>query len=125
MRTLRQIPNFMTLGAPSYALFWRRVGYALTVFIALVLFSLTAHAQAKGKRLILKDGSYQIAREWKVTGDRVRFFSNERYAWEELPTSIVDWPATEKYEEDRAAGNLAGQQQAAAQDEADRKAEEE
>lgn len=95
------------------------------VMALLPLFATAGQAQAKGKRLILKDGSYQIAREWQVAGDRVRFFSTERYDWEELPSSLIDWPATEKYEKDRTAGRLAEQQANAAEDEADRRAEEE
>ena len=81
-------------------------------------------AQDLARRLILKDGSYQLVKSYEIQGQRVHYLSAERNEWEDLPKSLVDWPATEKYEEDRAAGNLAGQQQAAAQDEADRKAEE-
>ena len=63
-----------------------------------------ASAQELAHRLILKDGSYQPVTKYEVKGDRVRYLSAERNEWEELPSALVDWPATEKYEKDRAAG---------------------
>src|SRR5437868_13870741 len=63
-----------------------------------------ATAQDLAKRISLKDGSYQSVSKYEMKGDRVRYISAERGEWEELPKSLVDWPATEKYEKDRASG---------------------
>jgi hypothetical protein len=53
--------------------------------------------QRKIRRLILKDGSYELISQYRIKGDRIQYFSSERREWEEMPASLVDWPATEKY----------------------------
>jgi len=43
---------------------------------------------------MLKDGTFQLVREYHVEGDRVRYYSIEQAQWDELPESLVDWDAT-------------------------------
>jgi hypothetical protein len=57
----------------------------------------------KGKKLLLKDGTFQLTREYSVEGDRVRYWSVERSQWEEIPAALVDWDATHKAEAERAS----------------------
>jgi hypothetical protein len=65
-----------------------------------------AAAQKPTQRIVLKDGSYQSVVKYEIQGDRVHYFSAERYEWEDLPSSLVDWDATKKYEADLATGKL-------------------
>jgi len=67
----------------------------------------SAAAIQRGKKLVLKDGSYQLVREYQKNGDRVRYFSTERGAWEEIPAAMVDWDATKKAEATEEKSNEA------------------
>ena len=50
----------------------------------------------RGGKLVLKDGTIQLIREYEVDGDRVRYYSIEQHQWEEMPSALVDWDATKK-----------------------------
>ncbi len=50
-------------------------------------------------RLILKDGTYQMVRSYKLVGDRVQYVSAERGGeTEEIPVALVDLEATRTWE---------------------------
>ena len=63
----------------------------------------------RGKKLVLKDGSFQLVRDYARNGERVRYLSAERGDWEELPAAMVDWDATA-----RAAAEEANEEEALA-----------
>ena len=76
------------------------------------------------KRLILKDGSYEPVSRYEVKGKLVRYLSAERHEWEEIPYSLVDWAATEKYADKNIAEREVRRTQSAEADARDRAEEE-
>ena len=77
------------------------------------------------KRLILKDGSYQIVTKFELSGDRVHYYSAELGEWEDVPSSMVDWDATNQYAKDNAANKNSPASRALAKEmEAERQEEE-
>jgi hypothetical protein len=60
-----------------------------------LLLLLAASALAADFKLYLKDGSFHVVREYKVEGDRVRYYSVERSDWEEIPVELLDLKRTE------------------------------
>jgi hypothetical protein len=68
-----------------------------------ILFAMAVAAFGATVRLYLKDGDYQIVREYQVLTDRVRYFSTERGDWEEIPLELVDLDRTKKDAAERQA----------------------
>src|SRR5580765_3650977 len=73
-------------------------------FLRLVILSVLAVAAfGATQRVYLKDGEYQLVREYQVLADRVRYFSTERGDWEEIPIELVDLERTKKDATERQA----------------------
>jgi hypothetical protein len=87
----------MTSDAIS-ALLPRKPIFRTLVALCFLLLALAASAAAQsGKRLILKDGSWQQITQYETQGDRTRYFSVVRGGWEEVPNNLVDWEATRRW----------------------------
>jgi hypothetical protein len=65
-----------------------RKAFLIFTFSALSLF-------AANFKLYMKDGTYQLIKDFKVEGDRLSYYSVERSDWEEMPVSLVDLKRTE------------------------------
>jgi hypothetical protein len=63
------------------------------LLLLLALFAITL--SAANFKLYLKDGGYQLVREYQVEGDRVKYYSIERSDWEEIPLALVDLKRTD------------------------------
>ena len=75
----------------------------LTVVIVLACLLGESQAVEASQKLFLKDGSYQVVSSYEVRGERVRYYSVERAAWEEIPLALVDLEATKRAQEDEKA----------------------
>lgn len=76
-------------------------------------------------KLYMKDGTYQLAKEYQVLQDRVKFLSAERDEWEEIPLSLVDLNRTKQEASAHEEQVKQEQQEDAAEDAAVREAKQE
>jgi hypothetical protein len=88
--------------------------------LALLLAPVIACAAAI--RLYMKDGEYQLVREYQVLSDRVRFYSVERSQWEEVPLDLVDLKRTQSEQKQREESMRREAAEMAAEEKAEREA---
>lgn len=88
----------------------------------LILFLAAWTLAAANFKLFLKDGTWQVVTEYKVEGDRIRYYSVERGDWEEVPADFVDLRKTESVRKERAERAAAERAATAAEDKAEREA---
>jgi hypothetical protein len=69
--------------------------WRLPVLLAVLL---TACISLLGEniRLYLKDGTFQLVKEYQVLQDRVKYLSAERDEWEEIPLDLIDLNRTKQ-----------------------------
>jgi hypothetical protein len=60
-----------------------------------VLLAFAVSLAAANLKLYMKDGGFQLVREYQIEGDRVKYYSVERSDWEEMPAELVDLKRTD------------------------------
>lgn len=63
--------------------------------LSFLLLALSLPLLAANFKLYLRDGSFQLVREYQIEGDSVKFYSVERSEWEEMPVSLIDVKRTD------------------------------
>jgi hypothetical protein len=79
---------------------FKRACFAAAFLAVIAVLPLVAQPLTK---LYLKDGSYQLVKEYKVEGDRVSYYSVERSRWENVPLALVDFDKTREVEQQEKA----------------------
>ena len=85
--------------------------------VVILLFLCGLAGFAETVKLYLKDGTFQLVREYQVQPDRVRYYSTERSDWEEIPKELVDLDRTKK---EAAEREVVVREEAKAQEEEDK-----
>jgi hypothetical protein len=85
--------------------------------VVILLFLCGLAGFAETVKLYLKDGTFQLVREYQVQTDRVRYYSTERSDWEEIPKELVDLDRTKKESAER---EVVVREEAKAQEEEDK-----
>jgi hypothetical protein len=70
--------------------------WRLPVLLAILLGVGVVSLFGETVRLYLKDGTFQLVKEYQVTQDRVKYLSAERGEWEEIPLDLIDLNRTKK-----------------------------
>ena len=90
--------------------------------IILLVLILLLPLEAARIRLYLQGGGDLLVSEYEVTGDRVRYYSVERSAWEEIPLELVDLEKTHRRAEREEARRHELREEQRIEREAERKA---